>query len=151
MPIPDHDAVVAYVAANRYPFPGQTTWPKDNVTLTNAPVRRRGVPGPAGEYFPDIVVVDGSGRTREVGDVETTPDPAKVPQWRAASLASVALPEFGTRAFYLYVPAGSEAAAQRLLEDNGILYSGVRGYRADAAGKISIVPFVTRGDPYDHQ
>lgn len=151
MPVPSHDAVVAFVAANRFPFPGQTTWPANYTTLTNAPAKKRAVPVGDNEYFPDIVVIDSDGKTREIGDVEETIDVAKVPLWRAASAAGDELPEYGTRIFFLYVPEGLEDQAQKVLDDNAIPYAGVRGYRADANGIISIVPFVTRGSPYDHQ
>lgn len=148
---PRHDDVVQFVAGNRFPFPGQTTWPADYKTLTNAPVRQRSVPVNGEEYYPDIVVVDVTGKTREVGDVEETLDPGKVELWRAASAAGDELPDYGTRIFFLYVPAGKEAEAQTLLDDNGIPYAGVRGYSFDDSGKIVIAPFVTRGNPYDHQ
>jgi hypothetical protein len=148
---PAHDDVVRYVAANRFPFPGQTTWPTDYVTLTNSPQRLRSITVGVTEYFPDIVVVDGAGKTREIGEIEETLDPAKVPYWRAASAAGDELAEYGTRAFFLYVPAGKEAEAQKLLDDNDIPYAGVRGYSADASGNVAIVPFATRGHPYDHQ
>jgi hypothetical protein len=71
--------------------------------------------------------------------------------WLAASAAGDELPEYGTRIFFLYVPAGLEEQAQKVLDDNGVPYAGVRGYKADANGTVSIVPFVTRGSPYDHQ
>lgn len=148
---PNHDDVVQFVAANRFPFPGQTTWPADYVTLTNAPTPRRSVPTDDIEYFPDIVVVDASGRTREIGDVEETLDPGKVKFWKAAAAAADELPEYKTRIFFLYVPVGKESEAQNLLDKNGIPYAGVRGYSADEQGQISIAPFVTRGNPYDHQ
>lgn len=151
MPQPSHDDVVQFVAANRFPFPGQTTWPANYVTLTNAPKRTRSIPVDGDEYFPDIVVVDTTGKTREIGDVEVTLDLAKVKCWRAASAAGDELAKFNTRIFFLYVPAGKEAEFQKVLDDNGIAYSGVRGYTADASGNISVVPFVTHGDPYDHQ
>lgn len=151
MPVPTHDQVVAFVAANRFPFPGQTTWPANYTTLTNAPDRKRAVPAGSGDYYPDIVVIDSSGKTREIGDVEETLDPAKLPLWKAASEAGDPLPDYDTRIFFLYVPEGLEEKAQSLLDANGIAYAGVRGYRADSDGKISILPFVTRGNPYDHQ
>ncbi|MER9344080.1 hypothetical protein NKI41_25380 [Mesorhizobium sp. M0601] len=151
MPVPSHDDVVQFVANNRFPFPGQKTWPADYVTLTNAPARQRSVPAEGGEYFPDIVVIDAKGKTREIGDVEEVLDPAKVKLWKAASAAGDELPDYGTRIFFLYVPAGKEAEAQKLLDDNGVAYAGVRGYSADASGKVVIAPFVTRGNPYDHQ
>ncbi len=151
MPVPSHDEVVAFVAANRFPFPGQTTWPANYTTLTNAPEKKRAVRSPSGEYYPDIVVIDSDGNTREIGDVEEVLDPAKVPLWRAASEAGDPLPEYETRIFFLYVPEGQEEAAKSLLDTNKISYAGVRGYRSDESGRISIVPFVTRGNPYDHQ
>src|SRR5690606_25450712 len=125
---PNHDDVGQFVAANRFPFPGQTTWPGDYVTLTNAATRRRSVPVDGGESFADIVVVDASGKTREIGDIEEMLDPGKVKFWKAASAAGDALPDYGTRIFFLYVPAGKEAEAQQLLDDNDIPYAGVRGY-----------------------
>lgn len=148
---PSHDEVVHFVAANRFPFPGQTTWPADYVTLTNVPEARRSVPAEGGAYYPDIVVVDRDGKTREIGDVEESLDPAKAKFWKAASAAGDELPDYNTRIFFLYVPAGMEAQAQALLDSHAIPYAGVRGYVADAQGRISIVPFVTRGNPYDHQ
>lgn len=151
MSLPEHDDVVAYVAANRFPFPGQTTWPANYTTLTNSPTRRRGVPAPGGEYFPDIVVIDDSGRTREIGEVEVALDPDRAPLWKAASEAGDPLPDYGTRIFFLYVPEGLESEAQKILDTNGIAYSGVRGYGNDEDGKIRITPFVTLGNPYDHQ
>ncbi len=88
---------------------------------------------------------------REIGDVEEVLDPAKIPLWKAASEAGDPLPEYETRIFFLYVPEGQEEAAKNLLDANKISYAGVRGYRSDESGQISIVPFVTRGNPYDHQ
>jgi hypothetical protein len=55
------------------------------------------------------------------------------------------------RHFFLYVPAGQEAAAQTLLETNGVSYAGLRGFQATEDGQIKIIPFVTPGDSYDHQ
>ena len=55
------------------------------------------------------------------------------------------------RHFFLYVPSGMEQPAQKLLDDNGISYAGVRGFTISADGNVTIVPFVTKGDPYDHQ
>ena len=33
-----HDLVVRTIAATRFPFPGQTTWPEGYVTNTNVPL-----------------------------------------------------------------------------------------------------------------
>lgn len=151
MPSDPHDAVVAHIARTRFPFPGQTTWPADYVTLTNVPQRHRGVPLDGAEHFPDIVVVDAQGRTREVGEVETTVEAAAVARLRAASAAADDDTPTGVRHFFLYVPSGLEAAAQMLLEDNAISYAGVRGFSVGDDGAIEVVPFVTKGDLYDHR
>lgn len=83
--------------------------------MTNAPEKKRAVPGPSGDYYPDIVVIDSDGKTREIGDVEEALDPTKVPLWKAASEAGDPLPEYETRIFFLYVPEGQEEAAKSLL------------------------------------
>jgi hypothetical protein len=151
MPTDPHDAVVAHVARTRFPFPGQTTWPADYVTLTNVPQRRRGVPLDGREHFPDIVIVDGKGATREIGEVETVVEERAVAHLRASAAAADNDTPAGVKHFFLYLPSGFESAAQTLLDANGISYAGVRGFSVASDGAIGIVPFVTTGDAYDHQ
>jgi len=151
MPSSTHDIVAACIARTRFPFPGQATWPSDYVTLVNVPERRRAIDTPAGPHYPDIMIVDGTGRVREVGEVEMTVDPASIPYLKAASASADNDTPTMVKHFFLYVPAGQERAAQALLEDSGISYAGLRGFSVSADGAVSIVPFVTRGDAYDHQ
>ena len=80
-----------------------------------------------------------------------TIDPAAIPHLRAGSEATDTKTPAGVRHFFLYVPEGQESAGQDLLESNGISYAGVRGFRIGPDGAVSIIPFVTKGDPYDHQ
>jgi hypothetical protein len=151
MTSPLHDAVVAYVAENRFPFPGQTDWPADYVTLTNRPRRMRSIPLEGGEHFPDIVIVTTRGEVREIGEVEEQPGEDCVSRWRACSQSADDLTESGARHFFLYVPAGREADAVALLDRHRISFAGVRGFAAGAGGAITIVPHVTRGDAKDHR
>ena len=146
-----HDLVVNYIAKTRFPFPGQTTWAADYRTLTNVPERKRAIPTPAGDHYPDIVILDGTGRVRELGEVEMTVDASSLPYLKAGSETTDNDTPTKVRHFFVYVPAGKEKAAQALLEDNGISYAGVRGFTVNANGTVKIVPFVTKGDPYDHQ
>jgi hypothetical protein len=95
--------------------------------------------------------VDGTGRVREIGEVEMTVGPALVPHLNAASLNADSDTPTGVRHFFLYVPAGQELAAQALLEQNDISFAGVRGFSVSVNGSVSIIPFVTSGDAYDHQ
>ena len=146
-----HDAVVNYIARTRFPFPGQKHWPPDYRTLTNAPVRKHGIQIPGGEHFPDIVVLDGTGRVREIGEIETNVSDISAATLKATSEIADTDTESKVRHFFLYVPVGQEAAARTLLETNGVSYAGLRGFLASGDGKIKIVPFVTPGDSYDHQ
>jgi hypothetical protein len=146
-----HDRIVNFIARTRFPFAGQTTWPADYVTLTNVPRRQRAIASAKGEHFPDIVILDGTGRVREIGEVEMTLSGDVVMHLRAGSDSADADTPSGVRHFFLYVPSGMEQAAQRLLDENAISYAGVRGFTVGPDGKVTIVPFVTTGDPYDHQ
>jgi hypothetical protein len=151
MSLSPHDAVVAHVAGTRFPFPGQTTWPADYVTFVNAPTPKRAIAVDGRDYYPDIVIVDGTGRVREIGEVEMSVDSQAVARLKATSEAADTDTPTAVRHFFLYVPAGSEAAGQVLLDGAGISYAGVRGFAIGADGKIEIRPFVTTGDQYDHQ
>jgi hypothetical protein len=146
-----HDAVVNYIAKTRFPFAGQKTWAPDYRTLTNVPVRKHGIQIPSGEHFPDIVILDGTGRVREMGEVEMNVSDIVAATFKAASEIADTDTPTKARHFFLYVPAGQEAAAQTLLETNGVSYAGLRGFQATEDGQIKIIPFVTPGDSYDHQ
>jgi hypothetical protein len=146
----DHDRVVRYVARKRFPFPGQSDWPADNVTLTNETTRQRGISTPEGTHYPDIVVIARGGALREVAEVETelTGDTAKV--WGWGSAAADTKTKTGVRHFFVYVPHGLGGAAQELLERHRISHAGLRTWRIDPAGQIHIVPVITTGDAKDH-
>ena len=146
-----HDHVVTVIARTRFPFPGQTTWAADYVTLTNVPERQRAIPTPAGDHYPDIVIHDGTGRIREIGEVEMTVSVESLPYLRAGSMIADVDTSAKVRHFFLYFPSGLDVQAQSLLDDNGISYAGVRGFTVGDDGSVGIVPFVTPGDEYDHQ
>lgn len=147
----DHDNAVRYIAANRFPFPDQTDWPGDYVTITNEAGERHGIPTPDGQHFPDIIIVDGNGQIREVGEVETEVTAGMVERWRTGSEASDDKTTTGVRHFFVYVPPGDEALAESLLRDNGISFSGVRTWSVDDDGNIIIQPITTEGDMKDHR
>lgn len=146
----DHDRVVAFIARNRFPFPGQKDWPSDSVTLTNRPMPRRSIDLPSGPHFPDIVVVGADGGLREVAEVETEVNPERARIWAAGSAASDNRTKTGVKHFFVYVPEGMQRLAQELLEQNGISFAGLRVYSIAEDGTIRITPIVTTGDPKDH-
>jgi hypothetical protein len=147
---PDHDRAVRFIAANRFPFPGQADWPADNVTITNDAAPRRGIPTPEGIHYPDIVIVSTAGDVREVAEVETEVTPERARIWAWASAASDTKTKSGVRHFFIYVPAGQQDEARRLLEAHHISFAGLRTWEIDATGQLRIAPIVTPGDPKDH-
>ena len=132
----DHDRVVRFIAATRFPFSGQADWPVDTVTITNETERRRGIDTAAGKD--------------DIREVETEIGEAQASIWTIGSAAADSKTKTGVKHFFVYVPAGLEQKALDLLGAKQISHAGVRGYLIDAAGKIRIVPFVTTGDPKDH-
>jgi hypothetical protein len=149
-PQADHDRVVRFIAKSRFPFPGQTDWPADNVTLTNETTRQRGIPTPEGVHYPDIVVLSGTGDLREVAEVETDLGDATAKVWAWGSAASDTKTKTGVRHFFVYVPAGRGEEAQQLLERHRISFAGLRTWHIDAEGRIHVTPVLTPGDPKDH-
>jgi hypothetical protein len=146
-----HDAVVNYIARTRFPFAGQKTWAADYRTLTNVPQRKHAIRISSGEHYPDIVVLDGTGRVRELGEVEMNVSKASAAMLKATSETADTDTPTKVRHFFFYVPLGQEGEAQALLENNKISYAGLRTFTVRPDGAIKIVPFVTPGDSYDHQ
>lgn len=120
------------------------------MTITNETEKARGVETPVGPVYPSIVVVDGEGRIREIGEVETreTVTAAQLPKWRLLSERT----GMGrrTKKFFLYVPEGKEAEAERLLEGNDIAYAGLRTW-AIRQGRLVVTPIKTPDEPRDHR
>ncbi|MBI3709561.1 MAG: hypothetical protein HY246_18060 [Proteobacteria bacterium] len=146
----DHDRAVRFIAASRFPFPGQKDWPADNLTITNETVPQRGIRTPDGTHYPDIVIVTGAGELREVAEIETEIGELQAKTWAWGSAAADDKTKTGVRHFFVYVPDGLEAKAREVLERNAISYAGVHSWSVDAGGKIRIVPVFTTGDPKDH-
>jgi hypothetical protein len=149
----DHDRAVRFIASSRFPFPGQTDWPADNVTLTNEAERKRGIETPSGTHFPDIVIVGGhgAGAIREVAEVECEVGAEQAKIWAMSSAAADDKTKTGVKHFFVYVPPGLEERALALLQQNAISHAGLRTWSIDAAGRILIVPIVTTGDAKDHR
>jgi hypothetical protein len=144
-----HDQVVRFVAANRFPFPGQKNWPADSVTLTNETEKRKGFQTPSGFHYPDIIVVGQSGDIREVAEVEIEVGDHLGAKWAMSSAASNYRAKTGMKNFFVYVPQGQEAAARKLLGTKSISYSGLRAYTVDPASSIHIIPIIT-SDQKEH-
>ncbi len=143
--------VIRIVAATRFPFVDQKDWGPDYVTITNDEDKKiRGIAGPIGYVYPSIVVTMANTDIQEIGEVETdeTVGEAQVPKWRLMSEAA----GIGrrTKKFFMYVPEGKEGIAERLLEENGIEYAGLRTW-AVRDGSLVVTPVKTPDDPKDHR
>jgi hypothetical protein len=147
----DHDRAVRFIAATRFPFPGQADWPADNLTVTNESERRCAIRTPAGEHYPDIVIVTDKGVVRVVGEVELEVGEAQARIWAWSSAACDNKTKTGVKHFFVYVPKGLAQRALDLLEQHRISYAGVRTWEVDEEGRIRISPVVTTGDPKDHR
>ena len=147
-----HNIVVRYVAQNRFPFPDQTDWPAEYVTITNETVRRRGIEDGGAVHYPDIVIVDSNtNQVVELGEVEVGTGEHLVDKWRLFAGQCRQHPTSGSRHFFVYVPQGLEEETQALLERHAVPYGGVRAYIVTADRQVSIVPIATPVDPKDHR
>ena len=141
--------VARIIAATRFPFVDQETWPKGQQTLVNDEVKRYAISTEAGVIYPNIVIANPDGSIKELGVVETKEKVSEdsLPRWRALSDAAPYGREY--KKLFIYVPEGCEENAKRLLEANSINYDGIRGYRVEKQN-LKIIPYVTRNDEYDH-
>lgn len=144
----DHDRVVRFVAANRFPFPGQTDWPVGYITIAN--FGSHVIDTPNGPISPDIVILDERGEPCRLGEVETVIDAAAVARWAACSAIADTLNETGVRNLFVYVPRGLAPDALRELDRHAISFAGLREWEVDG-DTVRVTPFLTRGDRYDHQ
>lgn len=143
-------AVVAYIAATRYPFPNQADWPADYQTIINLPERRHAVETIEDTLYPEIVILDGEGQVREGGVVVSSVEPSMAKEWAALAPVFDNRTETGVQHFFVYVPEGEEDAARDLLQQHGISYAGLRTYRVDD-DTVTITPVETPAGPKDHR
>ena len=140
--------ITRIIAATRFPFVDQENWADDHITIVNDETRRYPVKWEGGVTYPSIVITKKNGDLREFGLVEATEDISEdsLPRWRVLSETVPYGREH--KKLFLYVPGGSEEETLRLLEENGIDYDGIRGYRVESQ-TLRILPFRTLNDEYD--
>jgi hypothetical protein len=102
-------------------------------------------------HYPDILVVDGRGAAREVGEVEMEIRPEIAPRLTLASRIPPVIPETGVRHFFLYVPVEEGQRALEFLRIYRISYAGLRTFEIDAEGRIHINAVDTPGHAKDHR
>ena len=140
--------ITRIIAATRFPFVDQETWTDDHVTIVNDETKRYAVKWEQGVLYPSIVITNKNGEIREFGTVESpeTITPESIPRWKA--LSDIAPHGREHKKLFIYVPEGHEEETLRLLEENGIDYDGIRGYRVEKQ-TLRILPYRTLNDEYD--
>ena len=140
--------ITRIIAATRFPFVDQETWTDDHITIVNDETRRYAVKWEGGVTHPSIVITDKNGEIREFGLVEPpeTITTESIPRWKA--LSDIAPRGRKHKKLFLYVPEGHEEETLRLLEENGVDYDGIRGYRVEEQ-TLRILPYRTLNDEYD--
>ena len=146
----DHDRIVRFIAANRFPFPGQTDWPMGYRTLTNGNNRSHSISGPDGPHWPDIVILNERGEASRLGEVDDTIDEAAIARWTLSSATADTMNETGVKNLFVYVRKGLAEEALAALDRHAISFAGLREYEI-AGETVKVTPFLTRGDRYDHQ
>lgn len=140
--------ITRIIAATRFPFVDQENWADDHITIINDETRRYAVKTEHGVLYPSIVITKKNGEIREFGTIESpeTITQESIPRWRALSETT----PYGRKhkKLFLYVPEGCEEETLRLLEENGIDYDGIRGYRVEKQ-TLRILPYRTLNDEYD--
>lgn len=101
----EEQRVIEFVAANRFPFPGQTDWPEGYRTVSNGNARNAAIDTPdGGRHWPDIVILDADGVPCRLGEVDAAVDAAAIARWQLCSQASDTINETGVRNLFVYVP-----------------------------------------------
>ena len=139
------------IATTRFPFIDQEDWDITWGVYTNDYLEEQLIIEVGEErYTPSIVSTFENGDLRVICEVESneTVSVDQIPRWRALSdLAGVT---FKLKKFFLYVPEGKESETQKLLQDNGIEYAGLRTW-AIRDGSLVIKPITTPDESKDHR
>jgi hypothetical protein len=142
--------IIRIIAATRFPFVDQETWPEDYQTIVNDEQKRFGVKASLGVVYPSIVILRGDGNVQEIGQVERAEDveEERAEYWRFLSESAGVGRKY--KKLFIYVPYGLEDKALKILESEEIEYDGLRGY-AVVDGSLKIYPIITHDTPYDHR
>jgi hypothetical protein len=127
------------------PFPLQKylkrwDWPRDYRTIVNVGGRKkRGVKHKGKTWYPDVVIVDGKNRVREMAETELEEDITQqsIEKWRALS-ETTGMGPHGHKKLFLCVPKAKSRLVRKMLEDNRIDYAGLRSFVVTEMGEIRL-------------
>jgi hypothetical protein len=143
------DRISRIIAATRFPFINQTNWNEERRTLVNTQKEKPyGVKISKNILYPSIVVLNPNGIVREIGEVELDVNEKLLQKWRLLSEVTSMGERF--KKLFIYVPKGKGYKAQKLLEQSGIEYAGLREWCIED-GILRISPIKTPDMDYDHR
>jgi hypothetical protein len=148
-----HDIIAKYYAISRMPFPLQRylkrwDWPEDYKTIVNAGGRRkRPITFNGKKWYPDVVIIDGKNRVREMAEIELEEDITlkSIEKWKAFS-AATGMGSKGHKKLFICVPKSKTQKVRQMLEENKIDYAGLRSFTISEMGEITF-KVVTNLDP----
>lgn len=143
--------IARVIAATRFPFVGQDDWDESRTTVANSYDNKEwAFDTPDGLLYPSIAVLNEDRTIRECGEIEISPDftMEDVKNWKTMSEMTGMGVTY--KKFFLYVPEGSEEKAEKLLDDNGVQYAGLRTWSLDNWNLI-LKPYKTPDMAKDHR
>ena len=143
--------IARVIAATRFPFVGQDDWDEARRTIVNDYRNKEwSFDTSDGALYPSVVVLNPDGTIRECGEVEISPDFTEDHVWKWKAMSDATGMGITYKKFFLYVPEGSEGVAERLLEENGIQYAGLRTWSIDNWNLV-LKPYKTPDMVKDHR
>ncbi|MBN2334513.1 hypothetical protein JXL21_03065 [Candidatus Bathyarchaeota archaeon] len=139
------------IAATRFPFVDQEDWDEGRRTLVNDyKTRLWAFDTPKGELYPSVAVLNPDGSIRECGEVEMTTCFTVDTVWKWRTMSEHTGRGVRYKKFFVYVPDGSETEAEKMLEENGIEYAGLRTW-VITDGNLVLKPVKTPDMAKDHR
>ncbi len=143
--------IARVIAATRFPFVGQDDWDESRTTIANSYDNNEwAFDTPEGPLYPSVAVLNADGIIRECGLVETSTEftDDDVKKWKTMSEMTGMGVTY--KKFFLYVPEGSEEKAEKLLDENGVQYAGLRTWSLDNWNLV-LKPYKTPDMAKDHR
>ena len=143
--------IARVIAATRFPFVGQDDWDESRTTVVNDYRNKEwAFNTPDGPLYPSVAVLNADGTIRECGEVEVKTEftDDDVTKWRTMSEMTGMGVTY--KKFFLYVPEGGEGEAERLLDEGGIQYAGLRTWSIDNWNLV-LKPYKTPDMAKDHR
>ena len=143
--------IARVIAATRFPFVGQDDWDESRTTIANDYRNKEwAFDTPDGPLYPSVAVLNADGTIRECGLVETATEFSEDDARKWKTMSEMTGMGVTYKKFFLYVPEGSEAKAEKLLDENRIQYAGLRTWSLDN-WNLLLKPYKTPDMAKDHR